>query len=87
MMENDLNNKYGSFMITIDTICNYSSIQAIAKSKETNSIICVAYDWVDPYLKKYYSIVHNILNSADVYISKNTLQTRVFTSHFQKPLL
>ena len=43
-IKNDLNNKYGSFMITIDTICNYSSIQAIAKSKETNSIICVAYD-------------------------------------------
>ncbi|MDD6709785.1 MAG: Ig-like domain-containing protein [Ruminococcus sp.] len=70
-IKNDLNNKYGSFMITIDTICNYSSIQAIAKSKETNSIICVAYDWVDPYLKKYYSIVHNILKKININNLKN----------------
>lgn len=70
-IKNDLNNKYGSFMITIDTICNYSSIQAIAKSKKTNSIICVAYDWVDPYLKKYYSIVHNILKKININNLKN----------------
>lgn len=70
-IKNDLNNKYGSFMITIDTICNYSSIQAITKSKETNSIICVAYDWIDPYLKKYYSIVHNILKKININDLKN----------------
>ncbi len=70
-IKNDLNNKYGSFMITIDTICNHSSIQAITKSKETNSIICVAYDWVDPYLKKYYSIVHNILKKININDLKN----------------
>ena len=62
-IKNDLNNKYGSFMITIDT--------TIAKSKETNSIICVAYDWVDPYLKKYYSIVHNILKKININNLKN----------------
>lgn len=77
-IKNDLNNKYGSFMITIDTICNYSSIQAIAKSKETNSIICVAYDWVDPYLKKYYSIAQNILKKINNFKSINDKVYAIF---------
>lgn len=77
-IKNDLNNKYGSFMITIDTICNYSSIQAIAKSKETNSIICVACDWVDPYLKKYYSIAQNILKKINNFKSINDKVYAIF---------